>query len=503
MNNKETRTLENSNKHIDNWLSQQFQDFSPNPDPALWQSIDSALDRKERRSKFIWYWLAAGVLLIVVAGVGLQFKSKQNNILYHPVAHTAKSIPAEEKSATTSSVEKNSNIPLTRSNEGVVNPIAENHSASDKNALLSDVTSSTHIKSSKNNASQKNSASLPNIAVRKNSNQSYDERFLNNAFSSPGTDRNVVDNRNDGVISGIQNNLRPLTEPTNTESDFSLLKSFGLQFYPNQIERISDDLRAAEIFLTNKVPLPLNIMAKNSAMLGRWSVEFGADANQTGLTYRAKNEFKNYVHKNFYNRMEAGEFALSASRVQAAFMYQLSQKHAFKLGLAYAENRTQQIFNFQDSMPATVVQGQKADALGYYPIFGYLGLGPQVNFESKSTYTMLSIPLGYTGHYPWRNGLCITPEILLSANRLGVSSGAQTLDYQTLLQKNQSDEQFRTWLLGARIAIGIEKRLNYVHSIGLRLNAQSMISPMYVPNAALESRGWSTGLSVHYSWRIN
>jgi hypothetical protein len=183
-------------------------------------------------------------------------------------------------------------------------------------------------------------------------------------------------------------------------------------------------------------------------------------------------------------------------------LYQLTRNHAIKLGLAYAENRTQQRFNFRDSMPATVIQGQKADALGYYPIFGYLGLGPQVTFESQSTYTMLSIPVGYTGHFPWKNGLSITPEVLLSANRLGMSSGAQTLDYQTLLQKSQQADQLRTWVMGMRIAIGLEKRLNYANAIGLRFNAQSMVSPMYVPNAALQSRGWSAGLSAHYSWRI-
>jgi hypothetical protein len=115
---------------------------------------------------------------------------------------------------------------------------------------------------------------------------------------------------------------------------------------------------------------------------------------------------------------------------------------------------------------------------------------------------MLSIPVGYTGHYPWKQGLSITPEILVSANRLGVSAGAQTLDYQTLLQKSQQADQFRTWVMGMRVAVGIEKRLSYAHAIGLRLNAQSMLSPMYVPNAALESRGWSAGLSAHYSWRI-
>jgi type VI protein secretion system component VasF len=73
LNNKETRTLENSRRHIDNWLNQQFEDFTPNPDAGLWQSIDAALDRKERRSKFIWYWLAAGVLLLVTGVTAIQW----------------------------------------------------------------------------------------------------------------------------------------------------------------------------------------------------------------------------------------------------------------------------------------------------------------------------------------------------------------------------------------------------------------------------------------------
>jgi hypothetical protein len=249
-------------------------------------------------------------------------------------------------------------------------------------------------------------------------------------------------------------------------------------------------------------PLPWSKGLRKPLMPGRWTVEVGADANQTGLMYRAKSDYGNYIHKNYFDRMKTGEFALSASRIQAGLLFQLSAKHSVKLGLAYAENRTQQRFDFRDSMPATVIQGQTSDALGYYPIFGYLGLGPQVSFQSQNTYTMLSIPMGYTGHFPWKKGLSITPEILVSANRLGISAGAQTLDYQTLLQKAQSSEQFRAWVMGLRLAVGVEKRLNYSHAIGLRLNAQSMLSPMYVPNAALESRGWSAGLSAHYSWRI-
>jgi len=436
LNNKETRTLENSNRHIDKWLNQQFEDFTPNPDAGLWQSIDAALDRKERRSKFIWYWLAAGVLLSVLSVAAVQWSLKNTNQSAKP---TVAQIQTESPAESTASNQKASPSSET--------PSVSNTEALNKSArVLRKATSTDHL-----------------------------NRALEQSVSNAVDDLQVAD--------------RDAYETDARTKDF--IAQWSTQ---------TDDATADQI--VTLVPLPWSKGLRKPLMPGRWTVEVGADANQTGLMYRAKSDYGNYIHKNYFDRMKTGEFALSASRIQAGLLFQLSAKHSVKLGLAYAENRTQQRFDFRDSMPATVIQGQTSDALGYYPIFGYLGLGPQVSFQSQNTYTMLSIPMGYTGHFPWKKGLSITPEILVSANRLGISAGAQTLDYQTLLQKAQSSEQFRAWVMGLRLAVGVEKRLNYSHAIGLRLNAQSMLSPMYVPNAALESRGWSAGLSAHYSWRI-
>ena len=465
MNNKGTRKLENSNKHIDNWLSQQFEDFTPNPDPAMWQSIDSALDRKERRSKFIWYWLAAGVLLIVVAGVSLQWNSKQHKTSSQPLA---KQVETSKGQSTLSQNNSKSNVQ---------EQYAPVHAPSHNNHFSQSVSKSQNSKSKSVSAK---STQIPALASP-------------NPFSMVLADGDVL------VTDFMHFDL---VQSQVGKADFSDLNGLGLvstQIESKNIEEIETSLKS-----NNEKLKPLNWFEprKMPEVLGRWSVEVGADANQTGLMYRANSAYEQYVHKNYFDRMKSGEFALSASRIQGALMYQLSKNHSVKVGLAYAENRTEQKFDFRDSMPATVIQGQSADALGYYPIFGYLGLGPQVKFNSQSTYTMLSIPMGYTGHFAWRKDLYVTPEVLISANRLGVSAGAQTLDYQTLLQKAQVQDQFRTWVVGARFALGVEKRLNYSQAIGLRFNAQSMLSPMYLPNAALESRGWSAGLSAHYSWRI-
>jgi len=432
--NKETRTLENSNKHIDNWLSQQFEDFTPNPEPALWQSIDASLDRRERQQKFIWYWLVAGVLLLVVAGSLFQWNKISN-----------KSVVASKTVAQTGAVKitEKSELDQTKSSN-----------FSDPNAPI------------QNLESQSNPENTP-------------DPIQAPEFNTPSPVQLVTENTAD-VLPVILD-----------------LNPFGIESM-----EIEGAVNPSSVTSASADQLAWSVDKKSDKLLGRWMIEAGVDANQTGLMYRSTADLSKYVHKNYFNHMTDGEFALSAGRFNISSVYQITKNHAVKLGVAYAENRTQQRFDFRDSMPATVIPGNNPDALGYYPIFGYLGLGPQVKFNSQTTYSMISVPVGYVGYFPITKQYSITPEVLLQANKLSVSTGAQTLDYQTLLQTAQQASNFRKLIWGARVAVGVEKRLNYSHAIGLRFNAQSMLTSMYIPNAALQPRGWSLGLSAHYSWRI-
>jgi len=432
--NKETRTLENSNKHIDNWLSQQFEDFTPNPEPALWQSIDASLDRRERQQKFIWYWLVAGVLLLVVAGSLFQWNKISN-----------KSVVAPKTMAQTGAVKitEKSELDQTKSSN-----------FSDPNAPI------------QNLESQSNPENTP-------------DPIQAPEFNTPSPVQLVIENTAD-VVPVILD-----------------LNPFGIESM-----EIEGAVNPSSVSSASADQLEWSVDKKSDKLLGRWMIEAGVDANQTGLMYRSTADLSKYVHKNYFNQMKDGEFALSAGRFNISSVYQITKNHAVKLGVAYAENRTQQRFDFRDSMPATVIPGNNPDALGYYPIFGYLGLGPQVKFNSQTTYSMISVPVGYVGYFPITKQYSITPEVLLQANKLSVSTGAQTLDYQTLLQTAQQASNFRKLIWGARVAVGVEKRLNYSHAIGLRFNAQSMLTSMYIPNAALQPRGWSLGLSAHYSWRI-
>jgi len=433
--NKETRTLENSNKHIDNWLSQQFEDFTPNPEPALWQSIDASLDRKERQQKFIWYWLVAGVLLLVVAGSLFQWNKISN-----------KSVAA----------------PKTVAQSG----------ASEMEKL-------PELDQSKPSEFSKSKPSKYNRSHNYTNSENTPDPIQAPEMDASGLGQIIVNNTADLIPATL--NVDP----------------FGIEFV--EIEGAANLNSVAPITADQ---LAWSTTKKSEKLLGRWMIEAGVDANQTGLMYRSTADLSKYVHKNYFNHMKDGEFALSAGRFNLSSVYQITKNHAVKLGVAYAENRTQQRFDFRDSMPATVMPGNNPDALGYYPIFGYLGLGPQVKFNSQTTYSMISVPFGYVGYFPLTKQYSITPEVLLQANKLSVSTGAQTLDYQTLLQTAQQASNFRKLIWGARVAVGVEKRLNYSHAIGLRFNAQSMLTSMYIPNAALQPRGWSLGLSAHYSWRI-
>lgn len=434
MKNKETRTLENSNKHIDNWLSQQFEDFTPNPEPALWQSIDASLDRRERQQKFIWYWLVAGVLSLVVAGSLFQWNKISN-----------KSVVAPKTMAQTGAVKitEKSELDQTKSSN-----------FSDPNAPI------------QNLESQSNPENTP-------------DPIQAPEFNTQSPVQLIIENTAD-VVPVILD-----------------LNPFGIESM-----EIEGAVNPSSVSSASADQLEWSVDKKSDKLLGRWMIEAGVDANQTGLMYRSTADLSKYVHKNYFNQMKDGEFALSAGRFNISSVYQITKNHAVKLGVAYAENRTQQRFDFRDSMPATVIPGNNPDALGYYPIFGYLGLGPQVKFNSQTTYSMISVPVGYVGYFPITKQYSITPEVLLQANKLSVSTGAQTLDYQTLLQTAQQASNFRKLIWGARVAVGVEKRLNYSHAIGLRFNAQSMLTSMYIPNAALQPRGWSLGLSAHYSWRI-
>lgn len=235
--------------------------------------------------------------------------------------------------------------------------------------------------------------------------------------------------------------------------------------------------------------------------LSRWAFEVGYDQNQTSVLYRANPELAQYVHKNYLQRMKESEFALSASQVHFSLRYQLSNKWVLSAGVSWMQNRTQQNFHFRDSMPASVQQGFEADALGNYPIFGYLNLGPQIDYAGISNVSLLSIPVGTIYEHAINKKWSITAEALVQANYLSAKKG-NTLNYHNLMLQSIDGGVYRDLLWSGKFGVGLQRELKNKNSIGMRLNTQGMFTPMYKQNAAIENRGWSVGLSGYYVWRF-
>ncbi len=235
--------------------------------------------------------------------------------------------------------------------------------------------------------------------------------------------------------------------------------------------------------------------------LSRWAFEVGYDQNQTSVLYRANPELAQYVHKNYLQRMKESEFALSASQVHFSLRYQLSNKWVLSAGVSWMQNRTQQNFHFRDSMPASVQQGFEADALGNYPIFGYLNLGPQIDYAGISNISMLSIPVGTIYEHSLNKNWSVTAEALVQANYLSAKKG-NTLNYHTLMLQDIDGGVYRDLLWSGKFGVGLQRELKNKNSVGMRLNTQGMFTPMYKQNSAIENRGWSVGLSGYYVWRF-
>jgi hypothetical protein len=235
--------------------------------------------------------------------------------------------------------------------------------------------------------------------------------------------------------------------------------------------------------------------------LSAWAFEVGYDQNQTSVLYSATPSLEKYVHKNYLQRMKQSEFALSAAQLHFSLRYKLSPKWSISAGLGWMQNRTQQNFHFRDSMPATLAQGNKADAFGNYPIFGYLDLGPEVNYEGISNISMISVPVGAIFEYPLHNKWSISSEALVQANYLTAQKG-NTLNYQLLSLQDINSGVYRDLLWSAKIGVGVQKEISNRAKLGARINTQGMFTPLYKQNSAIQNRAWSVGLSAFYVWRL-
>ena len=433
--------MNNKNPNIDQQLQDKFSEFAPMPAAFAWDQLDAKLETKAtKKRRFVLFTSVAASTIAVIASSIFYFGGQSNEL------------QSENNKINNVVIDKNQNNKIDNKQANELNiPIQTQGNKK--------ITQSNHLQSS--------------VAVSNKSQQNIE--IVTNLNSLENEE--VVNTNNE--ISSIINHI--------VSEDFS---SKQLEIFPIYFGNL---LQSNLITIKPQEPAKRNLSA--------WAFEVGYDQNQTSVLYSATPSLEKYVHKNYLERMKQSEFALSAAQLHFALRYKLSQKWSISAGLGWMQNRTQQNFHFRDSMPATLAQGNTADAYGNYPIFGYLGLGPEVNYQGISNISMISVPVGAIFEYPLRNKWSITSEALVQANYLTAQKG-NTLNYQLLSLQDINSGVYRDLLWSAKLGVGVQKEISNRAKLGARINTQGMFTPLYKQNSAVQNRAWSVGLSAFYVWRL-
>jgi len=443
--------LEKSNNNIDQQLKGMFETFQPAV-PFQFEKVASRMDAKKskRRSVLLWSSVAT-VVFTAVSGI-IILKPDTAKVENKGVSKIEKS----NLSPTTSINKSNSQI----DNQVDVSNPTPNNSAADVAVNLSGTALGQVI-------GNKQSKSLAHT--------SSTEKF--NSINSLYASEELL----------IQN----ISDPK-----FDEINAIYTDFSGRSIQTIPTSFG---YFLQLPVRFPSPQMPVQP--LSSWAFEVGYDQNQTAMAYQISPGREQYVHKNYIARMKEGEFALNAPQLQASLKYYLNSNWSVSIGLGFAQTRTMQRFDFRDSVPVSVAQGFESDALGNFPIFGYLGLGQEVKYEGIQTIQMLSVPIAFAYQFPINRFWSFNSEISTRYNRLFATQG-KTLNYHDLSLMQADNEVYRTSIWSARLSAGAEYRLSRNQYLGLRLNTQGAFTPLYKKDASVVNRGWSLGMSVFYTMKL-
>ena len=425
-------------------MQDKFSEFAPMPAAFAWDQLDAKLETKaSNKRRFILFTGVAASTIAVVASSIFYFGGQMSTDV------------KVENTKINNSVEQNSQTNKITNKDVVDLAISEQADLNKNNRTVNQVQKGSIVYKH----------SLKNISIGSDATVSNAETV------------ETTNNEN----SSLQNNHHIVSEDFNAK----LLEITPIYF--------GDLLQSTLITLKPQEPAKRKLSA--------WAFEVGYDQNQTSVMYSATPSLEKYVHKNYLERMKQSEFALSAAQLHFALRYKLSQKWSISAGLGWMQNRTQQNFHFRDSMPATLAQGNTADAFGNYPIFGYLGLGPEVNYQGISNISMISVPVGAIFDYPINRSWSISSEALIQANYLSAQKG-NTLNYQLLSLQDINSGVYRDLLWSAKLGVGVQKEISNRAKLGARINTQGMFTPLYKQNSAIQNRAWSVGLSAFYVWRL-
>jgi len=433
--------LEERKNHIDAQLKEKFQGFSPEL-PFQWDEMQGAMNKRSNKRRRILWATAAAVVITSISGLILETSDVEQ----------VKPMPSE--------------VLVQIQNESALKP-SDNKTQNNRNqAAESQQAISQTPQIAKQSHATRNSLAVTN-------------RRMNNAIvaAEPSEGSNDVTHQ----LASLERNQ--------SNKDGEILTSRSLEALSTSYD---DNLQ-----LFQSISIPQESRFKNR----RWAFGVGYDQNQTALNYRIAENYQAYVHKNYLNRMTEGEMSLSAPQIQAYLSYEISRRWAVSLGIGFTQTKTSQTFNFRDSIPVSVAQGELADAFGNYPIFGYLGLGQQIDYSGIQTISMLSVPVGMSYRLPINKEWAFNSEAIFAFNSLSATQG-KTLNYHDLSLMEVDNSKLRSSVWSARLGIGLDYRVSRWEYVGMRLNTQGALNPLYKENSAIENRPWSVGMSIFYNIKL-
>lgn len=433
--------MEERKNHIDAQLKEKFQGFSPEL-PFQWDEMQGAMNKRSSKRRRILWATAAAVVITSISGLILETSDVEQ----------VKPMPSE--------------VLVQIQNESALKP-SDNKTQNNRNqAAESQQAISQNPQIAKQSHATRNSLAVTN-------------RRMNNAIvaAEPSEGSNDVTHQ----LASLERNQ--------SNKDGEILTSRSLEALSTSYD---DNLQ-----LFQSISIPQESRFKNR----RWAFGVGYDQNQTALNYRIAENYQAYVHKNYLNRMTEGEMSLSAPQIQAHLSYEISRRWAVSLGIGFTQTKTSQTFNFRDSIPVSVAQGELADAFGNYPIFGYLGLGQQIDYSGIQTISMLSVPVGMSYRLPINKEWAFNSEAIFAFNSLSATQG-KTLNYHDLSLMEVDNSKLRSSVWSARLGIGLDYRVSRWEYVGMRLNTQGALNPLYKENSAIENRPWSVGMSIFYNIKL-
>jgi hypothetical protein len=466
--------LEKRNIHIDEQLKGIFESFEPSV-PFQFEALERKLDqRKGVRRNVLWSSVAA---VVFTAVSGIYFLAPDTAKVNSLSKQTTEAAISTENTTLVSKKEISKPSKNNTKESQYVADFNANPRKSQNEALpLKDKASNSFQNNMESREQNYSLAALPKINIQKHL-PNTTIGYPTTAFRGHVSD--IAISENNGMTYATQE----------YHKDFSNVVGKTLQYMPNSLGNL--------LQLPDRIHLPQ--MPKQP--LSSWAFEVGYDQNQTALAYQISPGREKYVHKNYLNRVKQGEIALNAPQLQASIKYEFNKRWSVLLGLGFSQTRVLQNFDFRDSVPFSIAQGNTSDALGNFPIFGYLDLGQRVQYEGTHVMQMLSIPMGLSYRIPLNRFWSFNTEVSARYNRLFMASG-KTLNYHDLSLQQVNEEIFRSDIWSARFSAGADYRLNTHQYLGLRWNTQGALTPFYIPDAAVSNRAWSTGLSVFYTFKL-